>query len=112
MLAVISIGRNQGQVPMNADVWLDFQRHIARILDAEGAGILARPVIRYAIPCSQAGVWDDGVDEDCAIWIVSIQREKAAVLRSLLATAAHLFRQESIGFIMHYGSESTSVVYA
>ena len=100
---VISIGRNMGRRPMNADLWFDFKSEVTRAAQQYGT-LLMRPTVSYGSPSSQRGVWDNEMEE-CAVWMLRSHNEMVeSQLGIQLSALAADYRQACIGFICHRGT--------
>lgn len=84
----ISIGRNVGDQPMSADKWRRFRADIGRRLRAAGANVFVDTAV-------STGTWD-GVREQSATWVASVEANRLETIRVGLERACRLFQQDAI----------------
>lgn len=83
---VISIGRNVGNVPLDAKRWEGFCT-LVRTLLAESRV--------YVYGAESIGVWN-GVSEDSRTWVAETSTDKLEDIRSSLRAFAKLYEQDAI----------------
>jgi hypothetical protein len=104
--AVITIGRNVGDAPMDDRTWHDFKSDIlASIRIAGGCTIVQAPSMAMG-PSGQVGMWEGKVEGAAAfVLLVKDERDTIGRLRALLESDRIFYKQDAIGFIVVPGTD-------
>jgi hypothetical protein len=95
--AVVTIGRNIKDKPMESATWREFQRQTAWVITHHADDIYTRNAIGKGEFTHEDGT---KVTEESCTWVFSIENSEASSLENFLHNLAVNFNQESIALVL------------